>query len=41
MAASIFMTPEMKAMSPPTFTEKNSSVILVPNMALSALEGTQ
>ena len=35
------MTPAMKAMSPPTFTEKNSSVILVPNMALSALEGTQ
>ncbi len=41
VAASTFITPEMKAMSPPMFTGKNASAILVPNMALSALDGTQ
>ena len=39
--ASTFSTPAMKAMSPPTFTGKNSSVIFVPNIALSAFDGTQ
>ena len=40
-ASSTFMTPLRNATSPPVFTPKNSSVIFVPNMALSTLLGTQ
>ena len=40
-AARAFRMPAMKAMSPPVLTWKNSSVIFVPNTALSAFEGTQ
>ena len=35
------MTPLRNATSPPVFTPKNSSVIFVPNIALSTLLGTQ
>ena len=35
------MTPLRNAESPPVCTLKNSSVIFVPNIALSTLDGTQ
>ena len=40
-ANSTFITPLRNATSPPVFTPKNSSVIFVPNIALSTLLGTQ
>ena len=40
-ARSTFMTPFRNATSPPVLTAKNSSVIFVPNIALSTLLGTQ
>ena len=35
------MTPLRNATSPPVWMPKNSSVIFVPNTALSTLDGTQ